>query len=120
MSEIVGVGIDLVDVARFTRVLERRPALHQRLFTEGERTAARTERLAARFAAKEAVMKALGCGLGSVAFRDIEIVSEASGAPQVRLHATALVRASALGVNRWHLSLTHTEHSAGAVVIATA
>ena len=120
MTEIIGVGIDLVDVARFASFLERRPRMLTRLLRDNEQLALRPERLAARFAAKEAVMKALGCGLGSVAFRDIEIVSEASGAPQVRLHATALVRASALGVNRWHLSLTHTEHSAGAVVIATA
>ena len=120
MNEVIGVGIDLVDVARFTRVLERRPTLRQRLFTEEERSLIRPERLAARFAAKEAVMKALGCGLGSVAFRDIEIVSEVSGAPALRLRSSAEARASALGIARWHVSLTHTEHSAGAVVIATA
>ena len=119
MSEIIGVGIDLVDVARFTRVLERRPSLRQRLFTERERRLERIERLAARFAVKEAVMKALGTGLGSVSFRDIEVVSQESGAPQVQLHATALQRATVLGVARWHVSLTHTDHSAGAVVIAT-
>lgn len=118
MTQVIGVGIDLVDVPRFTRTLERRPAIACRLFTDAERELSRPERLAARFAAKEAVMKALGSGLGSMAFRDIEIASLASGQPTLVLHGRASEMALAKGVRTWHVSLTHTEMTAGAVVIA--
>jgi holo-[acyl-carrier protein] synthase len=79
----VGVGIDIVDVARFTLALERHPAIAARLFTNDERrdACARPERLAARFAAKEAVLKTLSAGLGAAPWHSIEIRRDPSGAP---------------------------------------
>lgn len=118
MTNVIGVGLDLVDVPRFTRTLERRPAIAHRLFTDAERATSRPERLAARFAVKEAVLKALGSGLGSMTFRDIEVVSLASGQPTLALHGRASEIADSMGVRTWHISLTHTEMTAGAVVIA--
>ena len=123
---IVGVGIDDVDVERFARSLDRTPSLPVRLFTAGEREyAARAQpdtaaqRLAARFAAKEAVLKALGAGLGACGFHDIEIVrDEESGAPAVVLHGPAAALAAARGATTLHLSLTHTETRATAFVVA--
>ena len=125
---IVGVGIDAVDVARFASVLERRPALAGRVFTPSEqadaaRSAHPAERLAARFAAKEAVMKALGRGMGSFALRDVEVVRSAApgsqgGAPSLRLSAGAARLAEEFEVGRWHVSLSHTASVAMAVVVA--
>lgn len=120
---MIGIGLDAVDVARFRRVLARRPRLAERLFTEGERTyAARradpTERLAARFAAKEALLKSLGAGLGAAAFQDIEVVAAPSGAPRLNLRGRAAVLAESRGVVRFELSLTHTHASAQAIVVA--
>ena len=88
-GSLVGLGIDLVDVARFAAVLARRPKLAERLFTLGERAYAGTfanpaPSLAARFAAKEAAMKALGVGLGAFAFGDVEVQREPSGAAPPR------------------------------------
>ena len=120
MSATVGVGIDLVDVERFASALARRPALAARLFSERERLDARDrpERLAARFAAKEATWKALGVGLGATRIRDVEVTRTDSGAPTLHLHGLAAQLAADRGVSTWHLSLTHTAHSAGAVVVA--
>jgi holo-[acyl-carrier protein] synthase len=120
---VIGVGIDAVEVDRFRRVLARRPTLATRVFTESELSYARrrsdpTERLAARFAAKEAVLKALGVGLGAAAFRDIEVVRAAGGQPGLRLAGRAAALAEARQVRRWHLSLSHT--AAGAVAVAVA
>jgi holo-[acyl-carrier protein] synthase len=120
---IVGLGVDAVDVPRMRRVLERRPGLLDRLFTEGERAYARghTEgvlHLAARYAAKEAVMKSLGVGLGSVAFAEIDIQTAPSGAPLLVLNGAAARLATERAVVRWHLSLTHTATTAIAVVVA--
>ncbi len=122
---MLGVGIDLVDVARFERALARRTGISQRLFTEleldqakGQTTAARASRLAARFAAKEAVMKALGVGIGSVRFRDIEIRRLSSGQPELKLTGSAAALAAQRGVTSWHVSMSHTSTSAGAVVAA--
>ncbi|MGH3849303.1 MAG: holo-ACP synthase [Pseudonocardiaceae bacterium] len=123
-AAVIGIGIDSVEVDRFRTVLARRPGLAQRLFTDAEREAVSggsadpTARLAARFAAKEAVMKALGVGLGSFSFRDVEVVSASSGAPSVILWRRAAALASSLGVESWRLSLTHTEMTAGAVAVA--
>ena len=76
------------------------------------------ERLAARFAAKEAVMKALGVGLGAFGFHDVEVVRTDSGEPELVLRGRAVELAAERGVGRWHLSLTHTEHQAQAIAIA--
>jgi holo-[acyl-carrier protein] synthase len=121
MMGTVGVGVDLVDVPRFARVLARRPRLLERLFTDAERrdAANRPDRLAARFAAKEAVLKALGSGLGDAAFRCIEVRRAPSGAPELVLHAEARDLAGARGVGEWHLSLSHTAQVATAVVVAS-
>src|SRR5919112_423607 len=113
-----GVGIDLLDVGRFERALERRPRLAERLFTDAEReyAAGRARpglHLAARFCAKEAVAKALG--LTGWSFRDVEVVATAA-APEVRLTGTVAERAAELG-GTVAISLTHTDDVAGAVAI---
>lgn len=117
----VGVGIDLVDVARFRLALERHPGIAERLFTEEERrdARARPERLAARFAAKEAVLKTFRVGVGSAPWRSIEVTLDDAGAPSVLLHAPARELAKSLGVTSLHLSMTHTELTAAAVVVGS-
>ncbi len=117
---VIGVGIDAVDVERFRAMIERRDGLVARLFTEGEAAAAAgsAQRLGARFAAKEAVMKALGVGLGAFGFHDVEVVRQESGEPVLVLRGPAAELAAARGVRTWHVSLTHTALTAQAVVIA--
>ncbi len=117
----VGVGIDVVDVPRFEIVLGRRPRIVERLFTEGEQRDARgkAERLAARFAAKEAVMKSLGVGAGSVPWKSIEVKRAPSGAPSVLLHGAAAELAAKRGADAFHISLTHTAMTAAAFVVAS-
>jgi holo-[acyl-carrier protein] synthase len=115
----LSVGIDLLEIDRLERALERRPRLAERLFTEGERryAAARArpgQHLAARFCAKEAVAKALG--LLAWSFRDVEVTNDADGAPGVLLHGVAAARAQELGV-RVRISLTHTRREAAAVAV---
>jgi holo-[acyl-carrier protein] synthase len=118
---IVGVGIDVVDVPRFEIVLGRRPRIVERLFTEGEQRDARgkAERLAARFAAKEAVMKSLGVGAGSVPWKSIEVKRAPSGAPSVMLHGAAAELAAARDADEFAISLTHTAMTAAAFVVAS-
>jgi holo-[acyl-carrier protein] synthase len=122
---IVGVGTDLVEIDRFREAAGRTPGILTRYFTEGERAYAErrndpTERYAARFAAKEAVMKALGVGLGACELAEIEVVrDEDSGAPDLVLHGKAAALAAERGVTAWHLSLTHTDTAAHAIAIAT-
>ncbi len=120
---MIGIGADLVDVDRFRLALARTPRLAERLFTDAERADADRRRdpvepLAARFAAKEAVMKALQVGLGSFSLRDVEVVRAPSGAPSLRLHRQAAALAERAGVGAWHLTLTHTSHLAQAVAVA--
>ena len=115
---MTGVGLDLLDIKRLERALERRPRLAERLFTDAERdyAAARarpTMHLAARFCAKEAVAKALG--VTGWSFRDVEVVATGA-APEVRLSGSVARRATELGV-RAHVSLTHTDTVAGAVAL---
>jgi holo-[acyl-carrier protein] synthase len=119
---IIGIGIDVVPVARFATALERTPALAARLFTDAERVTAAglprsTESLAARFAAKEALAKALGAG-GGMNWTDAEIETDEAGRPQVRVRGTVASRAEALGVTRWHVSLSHDGGIAAATVVA--
>ncbi|MCU0264679.1 MAG: holo-ACP synthase [Actinomycetia bacterium] len=113
---IVAVGIDVVDVARFGRVLERRPGLVPRLFTAAERDLPLAS-LAARFAAKEAVAKALGAPEG-LAWHDCEVCRDRSGRPRLELRGTVAAAAAAQGVERWHLSLSHDAGVASAMVVA--
>ena len=120
---VVGIGVDAVDVDRFRAVLARRPAMADRLFTDGERTYAEraadpVPRLATRFAAKEATMKALGVGLGAFRFDEVEVVRVGLDAPSLALAGAAAARARASGVDRWHLSLSHTDGVALAFVVA--
>lgn len=120
---MIGIGIDAVDVARFRLALGRTPRLAGRLFTEGELGSVAgsvdpVPRLAARFAAKEAVMKALGVGLGAFGLRDVEVVRTASGRPIVVLSGQAAALAGDQRVATWHLSMTHTAAVAEAVAVA--
>ena len=120
---VVGIGTDLVEVPRFALALQRRPTLADRLFSDAEREYAYrfrdpTKSLAARFGAKEAVMKALGVGLWKFAFRDVEVVRRPGGAPELALTGKAATLAAELGVVEWRLSLTHTESMALAVALA--
>ncbi|AEW95995.1 MULTISPECIES: holo-ACP synthase [Streptomycetaceae] len=119
---IIGVGIDVADVARFAASLERTPALAERLFTPAERVLPGGEprgaaSLAARFAAKEAVAKALGAPAG-LRWTDAEIRSDPSGRPRLHVTGTVAARAAELGVAAWHVSLSHDAGIASAVVIA--
>jgi holo-[acyl-carrier protein] synthase len=120
---LVGLGLDSVDIGRFADMLARRPGLAPRLFTEHERTYADTlinpvPTLAGRFAVKEAVMKSLGVGLGAFDWADIEVRRAASGQPMMTVNGRAAELAASLGVDGWHLSITHTTTVASAVVAA--
>ncbi|MGL5809807.1 MAG: holo-ACP synthase [Nocardioides sp.] len=112
---IVGVGTDVVDVARFAESLRRTPGLRERLFTPAERQRSDAS-LAARFAAKEALVKALG-GPGGLAWHDAEVISEESGRPVFTLIGSVRAAADAQGVTEVHLSLSHDAGLASAVVI---
>ena len=116
---IVGVGIDVTEIARLRRSLERTPGLAARLFTPAERgLPARS--LAARFAAKEALAKALGAPRGLL-WTDAEILSDpATGRPGLAVRGTVAAAAVRLGVTRWHVSLSHDAGLATAIVIAEA
>jgi holo-[acyl-carrier protein] synthase len=118
----VGIGVDIVDVRRFDQLMARRPALEARLFTPAERrdAAERPERLAARFAAKEAVLKTLGVGLFVTSWHSIEIHRDEYGAPSVRLHGTAAELATSRGVGSMRVSMSHTDTMAAAFVVASA
>jgi len=120
---VIGIGTDLVELDRFRVALTRTPSLAARLFTEGERAYAHlrddpTERLAVRFAAKEAVMKAMGVGLGAFAMHDVEVVRAGTGQPSLVLRAAAADLAADRGITRWLLTLTHTERLAQAIAVA--
>jgi holo-[acyl-carrier protein] synthase len=119
---LIGVGLDAVEIGRFRDALARTPALERRLFTDGERDYGHASqdpapRLAARFAAKEAAMKALGVGLGAIGFHDVEVVKEESGAPGLRVTGRAAALALEKGAGSWQVSLSHTDSVAMAVVI---
>ncbi|CAB4569311.1 MAG: holo-ACP synthase [Actinobacteria bacterium] len=118
-----GIGIDAVDIQRFRELLIRRPHLRTRLFTEQELTSlsGRVDdagSLAARFAVREATMKALGVGLGAFDFHDVSVHSADSGAPELVVTGRALELATNRGVDGWHVSITHTDSVAMAVVAA--
>jgi holo-[acyl-carrier protein] synthase len=115
-------GVDLIEIARIERALARHgERFLQRCFTaqECESTGRKAESLAARFAAKEAVMKVLGRGLTEVDWREIEVVSGHNRQPELRLYGGAAQLAQALGLREWSLSLSHTREHALAFVVAT-
>jgi holo-[acyl-carrier protein] synthase len=113
---IVGVGIDVVDVARFGATLERTPALRERLFTDEERELPLNS-LAARFAAKEALAKALGAPVG-LEWHDATVRRTDDGRPHLVVTGTVAARAEALGASSLHVSLSHDAGIASAVVVA--
>ena len=112
---VVGVGIDVVDIARFAESLERTPAMRGRLFTPAEQERPPAS-LAARFAAKEALAKALGAPTG-LGWLDAEVVNEPSGDPRLELRGSVRARADQLGVAHVHVSLSHDAGIASAVVV---
>lgn len=115
---IVGIGVDLVDVPRFEEHLERAPRLLPRLFSASERVL-KPRSLAARYAAKEALIKALG-GSDGVHWTDIEVTSEASGRPVFSLSGETAATVAARGITALHLSMSHDAGLATAYVIAEA
>jgi len=122
---VVAHGVDVVDTADFARLVNKQASdFLDRYFTAAELATAdeggdRTERLASRFAVKEAVLKALGTGWGDgIAFTDVEVVSQRSGAPTVVLHRRLVAIADEQGIVRWLVSASHTPMVAMASVIA--
>ncbi len=121
--DIIGVGVDLADIARVAHVLEKYPRFAERCFTEHERDYANrfahpARRFAARFAGKEAVMKSMGTGWRRIRWQDIEITG--GGKPTVRMFGTARARADQLGVAHVEVSITHTDDQAMVFAIALA
>lgn len=118
---ILGIGVDFVEVDRIAASLQRHGDIFlRRVFTAAEVTTCggRAERLAARFAAKEAVAKAFGTGLGAaMTFQEIEVINEASGRPRVVLHGAAAATAADRGMLEIHLSLSHTASHAMACAV---
>lgn len=121
---VLGLGVDIVEIDRMAAALRRRPRLKERIFSAEERRycdkRARPEvHYALRFAAKEAVLKALGTGFAGMRFCDVEVAREANGRPVPRLSGRAAERAQELGVVEMHLSLsfTHTTAVASAVAV---
>jgi holo-[acyl-carrier protein] synthase len=120
---MIGIGVDLVDIERFRLALERTPTLRTRLFTPAELAYVAPQvdpvpSLAARFAAREAVMKALGVGLGAFGFHEVWVERTEAGQPWLAFTGRAAELSAEAGVERWHLSLSHTELTAAAYVIA--
>ena len=124
---VVGVGVDAIEIQRVRNALTRTPTLLTRLFTEREQASCVTRcgdlrygGLAARFAAKEAVAKALGTGIRGFGFRDIEVLADEDGRPTIELRAGALAAARDVGVTRVHISLSHSTGVAVANAVAEA
>ncbi|HEY5820953.1 MAG TPA: holo-ACP synthase [Propionibacteriaceae bacterium] len=115
---IVGLGIDVCDVSRFAASVHRRPGMVKRLFTpaEAERPVASQ---AARFAAKEALAKALGAPAG-LSWLDAEIITDEMGKPEFKIRGTVAARAAELGIGTIHVSLSHDAGIASAVVVCEA
>ncbi len=119
---IYGVGTDMVEIARVRQAIEKNPRFLQKVYTEKEighcqRKKNPWQSFAARFAAKEAVGKAMGTGIGKLGLTNIEIINKTSGQPQVVLHGTAAVLAQTKGVKTIHISLSHSETYAIATAI---
>lgn len=115
------IGVDIVEVERIEKSVARfGEHFLRRIYTDQELAycQGRANSLAARWAAKEAVAKALGTGIGNVTWLDIEVVCDVSGRPSLQLHRTAAQKAAELGLETWLLSLSHTESTAIAFVVA--
>lgn len=113
---IAGIGVDIVDVPRFGRQLEKTPRLHERLFTVDERGLP-LRSLAARFAAKEAIAKALGAPAG-MNWQDCSIIKNEAGDPQIHVVGTVAEASAQRGITSWHLSMSHDGDMAIAMVVA--
>lgn len=120
MSPSLATGVDLVDVSRFRELSHPiRDRFFRRVFTEEERIeiGVSLERAAGFFAAKEALAKALGCGIGPISWQEIEIQKDNAGKPGLRLSGKALKLSDQIGIVEWSLSISHTkEHAIGLVV----
>lgn len=119
---IIGIGVDIVDVSRFEALSQRQPTFLDRILTESERLLADgkprgSASLAARFAAKEAVAKALG-GVAGLSWHDCVVSVDISGRPSIEVQGSVAVAAEKLGITAWHVSLTHDGGNAIAYVIA--
>jgi holo-[acyl-carrier protein] synthase len=122
-ARVIGIGVDVVDVERFRTALARTPSMRERIFTPVELSyvAAKADpvpSLAARFAAREAVMKAMGLGLGAFGFHDVWVEVLTSGAPLLKVTGRAAGLADERGILRWHLSISHDGPVATAIVAA--
>lgn len=122
---VVSVGVDVVDISRMAAIIERQPRFVSRVFTPAEAAYAEAaadpaERFAARFAAKEAGLKALGVGLGGADFVDLAVAKHDSGEPVLVVSGRAAGRAEALGIRSWLLTLSHSDSVACAVVVGLA
>lgn len=117
---IIRTGLDLIEIDRLRNI---RPGLRDRFLTrvytqvEISESAGRDEYLAGRFAGKEAVAKALGCGIGPIRWQDVEITTDEAGAPRVSLYGEAKTIAAALGITAWSISISHTATVAAASVV---
>ena len=112
---MLAVGVDMIEVGRIERGLKRfGQRFADRFFTSGEQAecAGDAQRLAGRFAVKEAVGKALGTGIGDICWVDVEIINDTRGRPELRLHNNARELADGLGLDTWSISLSHTEQHA--------
>ena len=119
---MLSVGVDIIDIARIARALDRfGNRFLERVYTTAEIIYCRGQvpELAARFAAKEAISKALGTGLVGISWREMEILGDRRGKPMVSLSGRAQARADALGLDEWAVSLTHSDSQAVAMVVAS-
>jgi holo-[acyl-carrier protein] synthase len=119
---VIRTGVDLIENARIEEVIGRHGRHYlERIYTltELEQSGRRVESLAGRFAAKEAVAKALGCGIGDVTWKEIEILGDEQNAPVLTLHGVALRKAEELGVRTWSVSISHSQSHSIAFVVMT-
>lgn len=117
----LATGVDLIEIARIEEVIARHGKHYlERIYTsaELEYCGRRAESLAGRFAAKEAVVKALGCGIGDVSWKEIEVLGDEQNAPILILHAMAGEKARELGLTTWSVSISHSQSHVVAFVVA--
>lgn len=117
----LATGVDLIEIARIEEVIARHGKHYlERIYTpaELEQCGKRAESLAGRFAAKEATAKALGCGIGDIGWKEIEVLGDEMNAPQLTLHGEALKMANELGLSTWSVSISHSQSHSVALVVA--
>jgi holo-[acyl-carrier protein] synthase len=117
----LATGVDLIEISRIEEVIARHGKHYlDRIYTpaELEQCGKRTESLAGRFAAKEAVAKALGCGIGDVTWKEIEVLGDERNAPTLTLHGAAKQKAEELGLTTWSVSISHSQSHSVVLVVA--